>query len=80
MLQHQLKQDMADNYLLLLAQKMADVMLIIVLRQFWSRRVFFGTQLLSKNMGAYVDDQNWQQTRPTGLTGRPRRSDWSVTM
>ena len=36
---------------------MADV--FIALRQFWSRRVFFGTQTLPKNRGAYVDDQNW---------------------
>ena len=39
---------------------MADVLIIIALRQFWSREVFFGAQVLPKNMGAYVDDQNWQ--------------------
>ena len=27
-----------------------------------------------------VDDRNWQQTRPTGLTGHPRRSDRSVVL
>ena len=37
---------------------MADVLLIVALRQFWSREVFFGTQALPKNRGAYVDDQN----------------------
>ena len=52
------KQDMTDKLLSPLAQKkMADV--FIALRQFWSRRVFFGTQTLPKNRGAYVDDQNW---------------------
>ena len=51
------KQDMAEKLLSPLAQKMADV--FIALRQFWSRRVFFGTQALPKNRGAYVDDQNW---------------------
>jgi len=51
------KQDMADKLLSPLAQKMADV--FIALRQFWSGRVFFGTQVLPKNRGAYVDDQNW---------------------
>ena len=51
------KQDMTDKLLSPLAQKMADV--FIALRQFWSRRVFFGTQALPTNRGAYVDDQNW---------------------
>ena len=51
------KQDMADKLLSPLAQKMADV--FIALKQFWSRRVLFGTQVLPKNRGAYVDDQNW---------------------
>ena len=52
------KQDMTDKLLSPLAQKMADV--FIALRQFWSRRVFFVTQTLPKNRGAYVDNQNWQ--------------------
>ena len=43
------KQDMADKLLLPLAQKIANV--FIALRQFWSRRVFFGTQVLPKNRG-----------------------------
>ena len=34
-----------------LAQKIADLLVIITLRQFWSRRVFFGTQALPKNRG-----------------------------
>ena len=34
-----------------LCTKMGDVLVIIVLRQFWSRRVFFGTQALPKNRG-----------------------------
>jgi hypothetical protein len=55
------KQDMADNFLSPLPQKIADVLLIIVFRQFWSRGVFFGTQALPKNRGAYVDDQNWHR-------------------
>ena len=39
---------------------MADVLFIIVLRQFWSRRLFFGKQALPKKIGgAYVDKQNW---------------------
>ena len=63
------KQDMADKLLSILAQKMADV--FIALRQFWSRRVFFGTQVLPKNRGAYVDNQIWHLTKPTGLTGTP---------
>ena len=37
--------------------KMADVLLIIVLRQIWSRGMFFGTQALPKNKGAYVDNR-----------------------
>ena len=49
---------MADKYLSPLVQKMADVVLIIVIRQFWLRRIFFGKQALPKNRGAYVDDQN----------------------
>ena len=61
LLQHQLKQDMADNCLSPLTQKMADVMLIIVLRQFWLRRIFFGKQALPKNRGADVDSQNWHR-------------------
>ena len=39
---------------------MADILLIVALRQFWSREMFFGMQALPKNRGAYVDDQNWQ--------------------
>jgi len=52
---------MADNCLSPLVQKMADVVLIIALRQFWLRRMFFGKQALPKNRGAYVDSQNWHQ-------------------
>jgi len=48
-------------------------MFIIVLRQFWSRGLFFGMQALPKNRGAYVDDQNCQ----TGLTGAHKWSDRS---
>ena len=51
---------MADNFFSPLAQKMADVLLIIALRQFWSGGVLFGMQALPKKRGAYVDDQNWQ--------------------
>ena len=50
------KQDMADKLLSPLAQKMADV--FIAHRQFWSRIVFFGMQVLPKNRRTYVDDQN----------------------
>ena len=42
---------MADNYLSPLVQKMADVVLIIALRQFWLRRMFFGKQALQKTGG-----------------------------
>ena len=52
---------MADNYLSPLAQIMANVMIIIALRQFWLKRMFFGKQALPKNRGAYVDSQNWHQ-------------------
>ena len=69
-----LEQVMADSYLSPLAQIMADVMIIIALRQFWLRRLFFGKQALPKNWGAYVDSQNWHQpiwpVLPSGLTGR----------
>ena len=69
--QHRLEQNMADNCLSPLVQKMADVVLIIALRQFWLRRMFFGKQALPKNRGAYVDNQNWHQpVWPSGLTGR----------
>ena len=54
-----------------LRTKYGRCIFIIVLRQFWSRRVFFGTQALPKNRGAYVDNQNWHSTIPTGLTGTP---------
>ena len=50
-------------------QDVADV--FIALRQFWSRRVFFGMQALLKNRGTYIDDQNWHSTIPTSLTGTP---------
>jgi len=41
---------------------MADVLLIVALRQFWLRRIFFGKQALpTKKQGAYVDSQNWHQ-------------------
>ena len=53
---------------------MADVLLIIALRQFWNRGLFFGTHALLKNRRAYVDNQNWQQLEVTGLTNR---ADWS---
>ena len=56
---------------------MADVLLIIALRQFWNRGLFFGTHALLKNRRAYVDNQNWQQLEVTGLTGVHRRSDRS---
>ena len=77
---------MADNCLSSLVQKMADVVLIIALRQFWLRRMFFGKKALQKNRGAYVDSQNWHQPvetlwpvrqGPTSLTGRSDRSDRS---
>ena len=52
---------MADSYLSPLVQIMTDVMIIIALRQFWLKRIFFGKQALPKNRGAYVDSQNWHQ-------------------
>ena len=64
-----------------LEQNMSDVVLIIALRQFWLRRIFFGKQALPKNRGAYVDNQNWHQpvwpVWPSGLTGMTERSDRS---
>ena len=56
----EVKHVMADNFFSPLAQKMADVLLIIALRQFYSGEVLFGMQALPKKRGAYVDDQNWQ--------------------
>jgi len=32
----------------------ADVMLIVALRQFWFRRIFFGKQALPKNRGRHM--------------------------
>ena len=45
------QQVMADSYLSPLAQIMADVMIIIPLRQFWLRRMFFSKKALPKNRG-----------------------------
>ena len=51
---------------------MTDVFIVLI--QFWSRGVFFGTQALPKNRGAYVDDQNWHRSnrpvRPLAGTGQ----------
>jgi len=78
---------MADSCLSPLAQIMADMLLIIVFRQFWFRRIFFGKQALPKNKGAYVDSQNWH--RPVcpsgllsvaGLTGGSDRSMRSLSI
>ena len=69
-----LEQVIADNYLSPLAQKIADVTLIIAPRQFWLRRIFFDKLALPKNRRAYVDSQNWHQPVwpiwMSGLTGR----------
>jgi len=48
------KQDIADKLLSPLAQKMTDV--FIVLRQFWSRRVFFDMQALPKSLVEMKED------------------------
>ena len=42
------------------------------------KQSLFWHQMLEPKLS--VDDQNWQQIRPTGLTGRSRRSDRSLTM
>ena len=42
-----------------LRTKYGRCIFIIVLRQFWSRGLFFGMLASPKNRGAYVDDQNW---------------------
>jgi len=42
--------------------------------------LWWATEKLKARLGLLVDDQNWQQTRPTGLTGRCRRFDRSVTL
>ena len=47
----EVKHVMADNFFSPLAQKMADVLLIIALRQFYSREVLFGMQALPKKRG-----------------------------
>ena len=49
-----LSKNMADNCLSPLVQKMADVVLIIALRQFWLRRIFFGKQALQKKTGGHM--------------------------
>jgi len=40
---------------------MTDGLLIIILRQFWLKSLFFCKQALPKNKRVYVDDQNWHQ-------------------
>jgi hypothetical protein len=37
---------------------MDGVLLIIILRKFWSTKLFFVMQALPIKQGAYVDDQN----------------------
>ena len=69
-----LEQVTVDNYLSPLAQIMADVMIIIALRQFWLRKIFFGKQAWPKNRKGIC----WQpKLAPTGLTGPIERSDRS---
>ena len=66
-----LEQIIADNYLSPLAQKMADIMLIIALRQFWLRRIFFWQASFTKKQGGIC----WQpKLASTGLTKRSDRS------
>ena len=58
-----------------LRTKYGRCMFIIVLRQFWSRGLFFGMLASPKNRGAYVDDQNCRPVWPvpvSGLTGLDR--------
>jgi len=45
---------MADNYLSPLVQKIADVVLIIALRQFWLRRMFFWQASFTKKTGEHM--------------------------
>ena len=45
---------MADNCLSPLVQKMADVVLIIALKQFWLRRMFFWQASFTKKTGGYM--------------------------
>ena len=37
-------------------------LLLIVSVQFWLREIFLDTQALSRNMGTYVDTQNWHDS------------------
>ena len=62
---------MAGDFLLPLVQKMADVLLIIALRQFWSRGGFFGMQALPKNRGHMLTTKIGTAVQ-TGLTGMHR--------
>jgi len=39
------------------------------LDNFGSKDCLLARKLCQKNRDAYVDDQNWQQIRPTSLTG-----------
>ena len=72
--QHRLEQNMADNCLSHLVQKMADVVLIIALRQFWLRKMFFWQASFTKKQGGIC----WQpKLAPTSLTGLTERSDRS---
>jgi hypothetical protein len=57
-------QDMTDNLSIALRSNVVHgvkMTLSILVEQ-----VFFGTQALPKNRGAYVDDQNWQARRNKG--------------
>ena len=55
---------------------MADALLIIVLRQFWYRGLFFGMQALPKNWGHMLMIKIGT-TKGTGQTSRLNRSDRS---
>jgi hypothetical protein len=47
---------------------MADVLFVIIIRQFWSRRLFFGMQALKKTWGHMLTIKI-DTTGCTGLTG-----------
>ena len=50
---------------------MADALLIVALRQFWSREVFFGMQALLKNRGHMLTTKIGTAVQ-TGLVGMHR--------
>jgi len=57
---------------------MANVLFIIMLRQFWSRRLFFGKQALPKKIGGHMLTTKIGTAMQIGLTSmhKPVRPVW----